>query len=114
MGVSADYMQYVCEQIRNTGNVKSRFMFGGGMVYVDGKPIILITDNVCFVKMHDCVKDILSDADIAEPYTGAKLAYVLDIDNRELSNEVVKRLLEVIPTPKSKVKNHAKAEKIKK
>jgi len=114
MGISADYMQYACEQIRSTGNVTSRFMFGGGMVYVNGKPIILITDNVCYVKIHDCIKDILGDADIAEPYSGAKLAYVLDIDNRELSIAVVKRLLEVIPLPKSKVKNKAKAEYLKK
>lgn len=114
MAISADYMQYVCEQIRNTGNVTSRFMFGGGMVYVDGKPIILITDNVCYVKIHECVKDLLENADIAEPYTGAKPEYILDIDNAELSQEVVRRLVKVIPIPKSKVKNKAKAEHIKK
>jgi TfoX/Sxy family transcriptional regulator of competence genes len=104
MSTTQDFAEYVCEQIRDAGAVRSRKMFGEYMVYVNDKPILLVCDNTVFVKQLEAVADILKDADVGFPYTGAKRHYVLDIDDAVLSNEVV-RILEpitLVPKPKKK------------
>jgi TfoX/Sxy family transcriptional regulator of competence genes len=35
VATSVDYIEYVCEQVRGTGNVRYKKMFGEYMVYVD-------------------------------------------------------------------------------
>jgi len=104
MSTTQDFAEYVCEQIRNSGNVRFRKMFGEYMVYVNDKPILLVCDNTVFVKQLDDVAELLSDADVGFPYTGAKLHYVLDIDDAVLSNEVVRILEPITPLPKPKKK----------
>lgn len=104
MSTTQDFAEYVCEQIRDTGNVRYRKMFGEYMVYVNDKPILLVCDNTVFVKQLDDVAELLREADVGFPYTGAKLHYVLDIDDAVLSNEVVRILEPITPFPKPKKK----------
>lgn len=104
MSTTQDFAEYVCEQIRDTGNVRYRKMFGEYMVYVNDKPVLLVCDNTVFVKQLDAISNLLSDADVALPYTGAKPHYVLDIDDSALSNEVVRILEPITPLPKPKKK----------
>lgn len=104
MSTTYDFAEYVCEQIRDTGNIRSRKMFGEYMIYVNDKPILLVCDNTVFVKQVEAVAELLKDADIGIPYTGAKSHYVLDIDDASLSNEVVRILEPITPLPKPKKK----------
>jgi len=104
MSTTQDFAEYVCEQIRDTGNVRYRKMFGEYMVYVNDKPILLVCDNTVFVKQLDAVAELLKDADVGFPYTGAKPHYVLDIDDETLSNEVVRILEPITSLPKPKKK----------
>ena len=104
MATTVDYIEYVLEQIRGIGELRYRKMFGEYMVYVNDKPIILVCDNTVYVKQLDCVFELLSGADKACPYDGAKEHYVLDIDNRNLTLEVLRRLEAVTPLPKPKKK----------
>ena len=101
MASSKEFADFVMEQAEGTGVITSRKMFGEYMVYIDGKPILLVCDNTVYVKMLDCVADELSNAEIAVPYNGAKPHYVLDIENRELLIKVIELLKPVIPLPKS-------------
>ena len=104
MATSKEYADFVCEQVTGLGTVRSKKMFGEYMVYIDDKPILLVCDNTVFIKMLDCVADLMENAETAAPYDGAKPHYILDIENRELTEEAVKRLLEVIPVPKPRKK----------
>lgn len=104
MSSTQDFVEYVCEQIRDAGNVRYRKMFGEYMVYVNDKPILLVCDNTVFVKHTDAIADIMIDADEGYPYTGAKLHYVLDIDDATLSNEVIAILEPITPVPQPKKK----------
>ena len=104
MSTTQDFAEYVCEQIRDTDNVRYRKMFGEYMVYVNDKPILLVCDNTVYVKQLVDVAELLRDADVGFPYTGAKLHYVLDIDDAVLSNEVVRILEPITPLPKPKKK----------
>ena len=112
MATTADFIEYVCEQIRGVGLVRSRKMFGEYMVYVNDKPILLVCDNIVYVKMLDCIAAQMENADKGFPYTGAKEHYILDIDDAEFAKEIV-RILEpvtAIPKPKKKkIKEDIKA-----
>lgn len=102
MATSQEYVEFVCDQIRGTGFVRYRKMFGEYMVYVNDKPLLLVCDNQVYVKPLDALKEVLRDAATVIPYQGAKEHYVLDIDDREKSREVVSLLERVTPLPAPK------------
>lgn len=92
------------EQIRDVGFVRYRKMFGEYMVYINEKPILLVCDNIVYVKELDCIEDMVREAGRGFPYEGAKEHYVLDIDDAEFAKEVI-RILEpatALPKPKKK------------
>ena len=104
MATTPDFIEYVCEQIADTGVVRHRKMFGEYMAYVNDKPILLICDNTVFVKIRPELDELMSAAELGHPYNGAKEHYVLDIDNAELAREVVAVLEPITPLPKPRKK----------
>jgi TfoX/Sxy family transcriptional regulator of competence genes len=104
MASSLDFVQYACDQIRGTGVIRYKKMFGEYMVYVNDKPILLICDDTVYVKPHDCIRDPMSNADRGAPYQGAKEHYILDIDDSARSREIVTLLEQVTPVPKPRKK----------
>ena len=104
MATTADYIDYVCEQISGVGAVRYKKMFGEYMVYVNEKPILLVCDNMVFVKILDCISEKMKEAERGLPYDRAKEHYILDIDNSKFSKEVIALLEPVIPIPKPKKK----------
>ena len=104
MPCSEEFIDLVYSQIKDTGTVRAKKMFGDWMIYVDEKPIVIACDNICFVKMLPAVRDIMADALTGYPYDGAKPHYILDIEHREKAVEVIRALLPVIPYPKKREK----------
>jgi Regulator of competence-specific genes len=104
MASDAGFIQYICEQIEGIGTITSRKMFGEYMVYLNAKPIFLVCDNTVFVKMHDCIAEKMQNAATGNPYNGAKLHYILDIDNADFSKEIALDLEVVTPVPKPRKK----------
>ena len=104
MATTNEYIEYVCEQIKGVGKIRYKKMFGEFMVYVNDKPVIIVCDNVSFVKKLDCIKEIMQNAQTGYPYNGAKEHYILDIDNSELCKCIIIELEKVTPIPKSKRK----------
>ena len=104
MATSTDFIEFVCEQIRGTGAVRYRKMFGEYMVYVNDKPVLLVCDNTVYVKQLACVADAMKNAETGFPYAGAKEHYILDIDDAALSQNVVRILEPVTPLPKPRKK----------
>lgn len=102
MATTNEYIEYVCEQIKDVGEVRYKKMFGEFMVYVNNKPVIIVCDNIPFVKKLECIKSIMQNADTGYPYKGAKEHYVLDIDNAEFCKSVIREIEQVTPIPKSK------------
>jgi TfoX/Sxy family transcriptional regulator of competence genes len=102
MSTQVDYIEFVCEQIRMTGDIRYRKMFGEYMVYLNDKPLFLVCDNTVYVKMYDEIIDLMDDAAKGYPYNGAKLHYILDIDNREFSEQVIQRIEPLLVYPKPK------------
>ena len=104
MATTVDFVEYICGQIEGVGAARSKKMFGEYMVYVNDKPVLLVCDNTVFVKILPCLDRLMTGADKGYPYNGAKEHYVLDIDNSELTRNVIAKLLPVIPVPKPRKK----------
>ncbi len=104
MATTKEYIEFVCEQISFISGVRYKKMFGEYMVYVNDKPILLVCDNTVFVKKADCIKDIMSEESVGTPYNGAKEHYILNVEDSELSKEVILLLEKVTPVPKKKIK----------
>lgn len=104
MATSSEYIEYVCEQVQGSFDIRYRKMFGEYMVYANDKPILLVCDNTVFVKKLPELEDLMKGADVGIPYDGSKEHYILDIDNKELVDSVVEVLERITPIPKSKKK----------
>ena len=104
MATSQEYIEFVCEQIADTGAIRYRKMFGEYMIYVNDKPLLLVCDNTVYVKKLDALLPLLEHADCGIPYDGAKEHYILDIDNATLCREVIAVIEPITPMPKKKRK----------
>ncbi|MDR1795920.1 MAG: TfoX/Sxy family protein [Clostridiales Family XIII bacterium] len=109
MATSPEYIEFVCDSVRTafSGDVRHKKMFGEYMVYVNDKPLVLVCDDTAFVKMLPCLADLMADAPQSYPYSpekypGAKLHYILDVEDRELTGQVIRALEEVVPVPRPK------------
>ncbi len=102
MATSKEYIEFVCEQLQGIDGVTYKKMFGEYMVYVQGKPLLLVCDNTVMIKKLPELAALMQGAPEDFPYEGAKLHYVLDIENRELTRKAVEVLSQCIPLPKKK------------
>ena len=100
MATSVDYIEFVKEKVDKFGLIRTRKMFGEYMVYLNDKPIITVCDNTVFVKILPELAAYLNDAERGFPYDGAKLHYILDIEDSELLSDVIPILEAVTPLPK--------------
>ena len=67
MATTADYMEYVMDQLRGFDGVHSRKMFGEYMVYINEKPVLLVCDNTVMVKKLPEIKELMQNAECGFP-----------------------------------------------
>ncbi len=89
MATDRAFIEYAAEQLKGLGFVSFRKMFGEYMIYIDAKPIFLVCDNTVFVKMVPELQSVLQNHETGYPYPGAKLHFVVDIDDDDLLKEIV-------------------------
>jgi DNA transformation protein len=53
VAVSAEYRDWVLEQLREAGSVTARSMFGGAGIYLEGTIFALIADDTLYFKVDD-------------------------------------------------------------
>ena len=104
MATSADYLTFVLEKLPPLGVVRSRKMFGEYMVYFNEKPVLLVCDNTVFVKKLPVLDNLMYDTPCGCPYEGAKEHYVLDVEDRELTEQVLRAVEAATPLPKPRKK----------
>ncbi|MBE6201726.1 MAG: transcriptional regulator [Rikenellaceae bacterium] len=105
MATSADYIEFVMEQLELSGcglELWCRPMFGEYCIYAGEKPLSFVCDNTVFVKRLPCVADLLADAESGEPYPGAKGWAIVDIEDGRLLKELFTLLYIHKPMPKPK------------
>lgn len=104
MATDSGLIDYLCDQLRSVGDIRSRKMFGEYMIYCNDKPVLIVCDDRPMVKILPCLESLLRDRPTAPPYEGAKPHYVLDPDDGETLREAVRLAEEVTPLPKKRGK----------
>lgn len=105
MASSKDYLDYVLEQLSETGDVTSRAMMGEYILYFRGKVIGGIYDNRFLVKPVQAARNMMPDAPEELPYDGAKpMLLVENIEDSEFLKELFEAMYDELPAPKPKKK----------
>lgn len=104
MACTVEFIEFVCMQLAEAGEVRSRKMFGDYMIYVNEKPVVLACDNIAYVKIYTAIADLMTDAEKGFPYEGAKEHYILDIEHKKEALKVVRALERALPYHKPKKK----------
>ena len=104
MASDQTFVDYICEQADLPGQVTYRKMFGEYALYLDGKVIALVCDNLLFVKPTPEGKTILGVTTDLSPYPGAKPHFRLgdEIDDRERLRHLFRATYLALPMPKPK------------
>ena len=103
MASSVDFVEYVCSQISDAGDITYRKMFGEYAVYCNDKVIGLICDNQFFVKITAYAEALSPVLEQAPPYPGAKPYLVIDsLDDREFLTNLVLKTFDALPDVKPK------------
>ena len=93
MATTKDFIEFACDQIDRKWCATYKKMFGEYMVYINQKPVLLVCDNVIYVKKITCVEKLKKNWDVGLPYPGAKEHFVLDIEDRDLVEQVIEDML---------------------
>ena len=105
MASSKENLDYVLEQLSETGDVTSRAMMGEYILYFRGKVIGGIYDNRFLVKPVQAARNMMPDAPEELPYDGAKpMLMVENIEDREFLKELFEVMYDELPAPKPKKK----------
>lgn len=67
MANSADYIEYLIEQMAELGFIEAKRMFGGHGIYCDGRMFGLVADDTLFLKV-DAQNRALFEAEELEPF----------------------------------------------
>lgn len=102
MACGIDFIEHICNVVAPLGIVHFKKMFGDYLIYIDEKPAILVCDNIPYIKMLPEIEAMMTDAEVACPYEGAKPQYILDIDHRNEALAVLRTMLPFIPYPKKR------------
>ena len=106
MASDQKFVDFVVEQIENSGEINARKMFGEYGIYSDGKLFGLICDNKLFIKPTKSGREFIGNVVEAPPYPGAKPSFLIEdkIEDREWLSELVRISVKELPMPKPKKK----------
>lgn len=102
MACSNNFIEFVCSTLAPLGVVSSRKMMGDYIIYLNGKKVITACDDNAYVPKLSSIREIMADAESASPYPGAKEAYILDFTDIKKVLQVVEKIWEVLPYPRSR------------
>lgn len=106
MASEINFVDFVSDQIKNSGEITAKKMFGEYGIYSDGKLFGLICDNKLFIKPTDSGRKFIGNVVEAPPYEGAKPSFLIEdkIEDSEWLSELVRISLKELPAPKPKKK----------
>ena len=106
MASDLDYVEFVAENVKNSGIVRFRKMFGEYCLYCDEKVVALICDNKLFVKPTNAGREFIGDVTEGFAYPGAKPSLLIEdkVEDSEWLTELIKITAKELPLPKEKKK----------
>ena len=113
MASSKDFMVFVYDQVATVSDdITYRKMFGDYMLFCNQRPVLLICDDTVYVKQLPETLNLFNQygiiPDSGIPFNGARPHYILDIEQADLSIDMVRLLAKILPIPKKKKRKNAK------
>lgn len=101
MASDREYLEFVLEQLSETGDVAFRAMMGEYVIYYKGKVIGGIYDNRFLVKVTPSSRALMPEASLEIPYPGGKeMLLVEDIENKVFLKNLFASMLKELPETK--------------
>lgn len=113
MSTHKSFVEFVIDQIKDQGKVRSRRMFGDYCIYYDNKVVALCCDDKLFIKPTKAGKDFIlsqnnkEDFTPSPPFEGAKDWYLIQdkIEDSDYINELITITSNELPEVNIKMKN---------
>ena len=103
MASSKAFLDFIMDQLSSLRHVSFRAMMGEYVIYYKGKVIGGIYDDRFLVKQTKAAKELMHDTEIVVPYEESKGLYLVDnVDDREFLRELIEKMYEELPEPKTK------------
>ena len=101
MASSAEYVQFIAEQLSEAGEIKYRKMFGEYGIYCDGIYFGAVCDNRFLIKPTQASQELLSDAQMEPPYDGGKpMVLIEELEDKEFLAKLVRETCAQLPKKK--------------
>lgn len=106
MAVNLEFVEFVVENIADSGKVRYKQMFGGITIYCNEKVVALICDDKLFVKPTNAGREFIGNVTEGFAYPGAKPSFLIEdkVEDNEWLTELIKRTAKELPLPKPKKK----------
>lgn len=105
MASHQDFVDYVAEQLREAGAIRSRKMFGEYGLYCDDVFFAVICDDQFFIKVTPQGEAAFPDLPKAPPYEGAKDSFLVeDVEDRKLMTELTRMTCEALKSKPQKTR----------
>ena len=112
MASSKVYFDFVMDQLSELKDLSYRKIMGEYVIYYQKKVVGGIYDDRLLLKPTASALQLLSDTGVewkmAIPYEGAKEMLTADIDDRDLTCQVIQAVAKDLPAPKPKAKKTTK------
>jgi DNA transformation protein and related proteins len=111
MTSNLNFVEYVRDQINESGQISFKKMFGEYAIYYEEKVIALVCDNQLFIKPTAGGRSMLDNVVEASPYPGAKPHFLIgeQLDDRQCMSNLVQLTASEVPAPKPKKAKSKKA-----
>lgn len=100
MASSLEFVQFVCEQLSDAGEITFKRMFGEFGLYCDQKFFATVEDDRLCVKITDAGWALMPNATVIEPHAGARYFYIEDLEDRDFLRELTLCTCAALPAPK--------------
>ncbi|MBK8954271.1 MAG: TfoX/Sxy family protein [Saprospiraceae bacterium] len=110
MASHQQFVDFVTDQIKGSGEIVAKKMFGDYGIYADGKIFGLICDNKLYIKPTKSGREFIGEVTEAPAYPGAKPSFLIEekIEDGIWLSKLVKISLKELPEPKPKKKKVSK------
>ncbi len=107
MASKQETTDFLTDQIKDAGKIRSRKMFGEYAIYCDEKVVAFVCDDQLFVKPTEAGRKFIGDVKEAPPYPGAKNYFLISgdyWDDSDWFTELIQVTAKELPLPKPKKK----------
>ena len=103
MATSKEYQMFIQEQLAPTGDISMRAMMGEYVIYYKDKVIGGLYDNRFLVKPVNAARNLMPDAPMEQPYSGAKEMLLVErLEDPVFLSELLSAVYTELPAPKKK------------